>query len=144
MDPNVFLKDFERRLRTLSDPPIIVGATRLGLAGDVVLKFQHAGVLWHLVGERGAISLVASPSFSPDDWFDDDLLSRLISGKPARPPGTQISDVEDPLSSFETLRAFVGAAFSPGRWAETRKQLMAIGYRRDAERFGRPIPPGLG
>ena len=117
--------------------------------GSVELRDGH--VLWKVVRERGLLRLEAAPSWDSEVTFDADLLKRFL-GHDAGPRQTRVGSVEalgelmavslDDLSrELDELRQAIAAAFDEATWATTRRELMMLGRRRDAELFGRPYRP---
>lgn len=93
----------------------------------------------------------SEPVWEPATSFDVDLLKRFLGYKVE--PRRQSSDfmeaarelmrvrVKDLAVELEELRRPVAASFDQATWDMTRRKLIDLAHRRDAELFGRPYSP---
>lgn len=134
-------------------PPLtIVGMSETGSFDDAAVELRDGHVVWWIVRERSVLQLVAAPEWDSKVWYDADLLNRFLGyGSDAEhriPSGSvkPLADlmnrtVQDLIEELKELRQPVAAAFNQPAWQATRRQLLDLGRRRDAELFGRPYPP---
>jgi hypothetical protein len=134
-------------------PPLTVNASdETGSFDNAFVEMRDGTVLWRFVRERSVLGLVVAPEFDRHVWYDADLLKRLFGygGTPRVEAGRGSAgalgelitrSIQDLVNDLEQLRPPVAAALTEPMWGSTREQLNDLGRRRDAELFGRPLPP---
>ena len=123
-------------------PPVDVVGTAVSKSfGDASVTLRDRHVLWKVTSDRSVVRLEAAPHWDSGNFFDADLLLRLI-GRVSRAASAQDESIDDLIAQLEQLRDPVLSAFNESTWVDTRRRLFDLGRRRDAELFGRPyIPP---
>jgi hypothetical protein len=130
----------------------VIRSTETGSFDDASIELRDGHVLWSIVRERSVLRLEAAPQWDPSLFYDADLLKRFLgyrveprrqsaAGSPETLRELMARPLEDLVGELEALRQPVAAAFNESTWDVTRRQLIDLGRRRDAELFGRPYPP---
>lgn len=143
------VREFARRL---SPPLTVIRSTETGSFDDGSVELRDGHVLWWIVRERSVLRLEAAPAWDPNVSYDADLLKRFLgsgvgrscqvaAGSAEALRDLMASSLKDLIDELEQLREPVAAAFNETTWEVTRRQLMDLGRRRDAELFGRPYRP---
>lgn len=145
-----FLTEVDELARIFSPPLTVIGSNETGSFDDGSVEIRDGHVVWWVVRERSVLRLEAAPSWDPNASFDADLLRRFLghaverhlqdvaAGSVERLRELMTRSLEDLASELQQLRQPVAAAFNESVWETTRRQLMDLGRRRDAELFGRP------
>jgi hypothetical protein len=145
--------EVEKFARKLSPPLTVIRSTAARSFDDGAVELRDGHVLWWVVRERSVHRLEAAPSWDPNASFDADLLKRFLgyavdrqrqetsAGSVERLRELMATSLEDLVSELQQLREPVAAAFNESAWETTRRQLMDVGRRRDAELVGRPYRP---
>jgi hypothetical protein len=129
----------------------VVGSTETGSFDDAAVELRDGHVRWRIIRERSVLGLAACPEFDRSAWYDADLLKRFLGqgsggqkhvtrGSAQAPRELMTKSVQGVISDLEQLRQPISAAFAEVTWETTRRELMDLGRRRDAELFGRPYP----
>ena len=145
------MRAVSKAVRRVEPPLTVLGEFEGDSFGDALVELQDGDVRWRVIRDRSILSLVAAPELDCLNWYDTDLLKRLLR-LPAKARGNvgrggaelSTATVEDLITELQQIRSKVSAAFAPSRWDSTHRRLRKIRRQRDFETLGLPPSPDDG